>query len=235
VKDHFLVVDTETSGLPKKWDLPYDAKNNWPHVVQIAWIIFNAKGEELKRENHYIKNNDFKISKSAQNIHHLDSEFLKKNGKDRLHVMQRLAKDLENYQPLIIAHFVELDFHMICAEFFRTNIKSNIGQLPLFCTMKASKPYIKNPSIKYLKLNRFYKTIFNKRPEKLHDALSDALLTAEIFFYLLQNGEIDDVAIAFQQNLIDVKNKEIQPVYKWLSLIIVIILTIVICWFSYGK
>ncbi|MBC7524694.1 MAG: 3'-5' exonuclease, partial [Flavobacterium sp.] len=53
MKDHFLVVDTETSGLPKKWDLPYDAKNNWPHVVQIAWIIFNTKGEELKRENHY--------------------------------------------------------------------------------------------------------------------------------------------------------------------------------------
>lgn len=36
LQDYFLVIDTETSGLPKKWDAPYGTKNNWSHVLQIA-------------------------------------------------------------------------------------------------------------------------------------------------------------------------------------------------------
>ncbi len=234
MQNYFLVVDSETSDLPKKWDLPYDAPNNWPHILQVAWIIFNKKGKEIKRENHYINIKDVKISKVSQNVHHLDYNFLTLNGNDRNEVMQKLAVDLEIYQPLIIGHFVELDFHLICVEFYRENIKSCISELPLFCTMMASKPYIKNPSLKYLKLNRFYKTLFNKRPEILHDAIVDAELTSEIFFHLLKINEIDDDIIAHQQTLFHIKNQKINPVFIWIGLFL-IILTILISYLVYGK
>ncbi|MBK0382434.1 3'-5' exonuclease [Pedobacter sp. SD-b] len=235
MKDYFLFIDTETSGLPKKWDLPYDAPNNWPHILQLAWLIFDKDGNEIKRENHYIRNDKVKISKTSQNIHHITKEFLKKNGKEISHVLPRFAKDLATYKPLIVAHFVELDFHMVSVEFFREKINSCINELPVFCTMKASKPYIKNPSLKYLKLNRFYKTLFNKPPEKLHDALADAELTSEIFFRLLKNGEINNEAIAHQQTLFNAKEEEINPFFKWIGLLIIILLTILISHLAHGK
>ncbi len=235
MKDYFLVVDTETSGLPKKWDLPYAAPNNWPHILQLAWIIFDKNGSKIKSENHYINISDVKISKSSQNVHHLDQSFLTLNGKDRSVVMKIFAADLETYHPLIIGHFVELDFHVVCAEFYRENIKSCITELPLFCTMKLSESYVKNPSLKYLKLNRFYKTLFNKRPEILHDAIVDAQLTSEIFFHLLKNNKIDDDVIANQQTLFHHQNKNINPLFKWIGLIVIIILTILISFIANGK
>ncbi|OAQ42137.1 hypothetical protein A5893_03205 [Pedobacter psychrophilus] len=235
MKDFYLVVDSETSGLPKKWDLPYSAPNNWPYILQLAWIIFNKNGEEIKRENHYINIKNVKISKASQNVHHLDYNFLTLNGKDRLEVMTRFATDLETYHPLIIGHFVELDFNLICAEFYRENIKNCINELPLYCTMMASKSYIKNPSLKYLKLNRFYKTLFNKRPEILHDAIVDAELTSEIFFHLLKKNEIDDDIIEHQQTLFHIKNKKINPNFKLIGLVLIVILTILISYLAYGK
>ena len=113
MKEYFLVIDTETSGLPKKWDQPYDSPKNWPYVVQIAWIIYQADGNEIKRSSHYLKNGDFKINASAYQIHQINHEYLSINGEDRRQIMLKLRTDLEQYHPLIIGHFMELDFHMI--------------------------------------------------------------------------------------------------------------------------
>ncbi len=55
MSDYLLFIDTETSGLPKKWGLPYSAKNNWPFSVQIAWVIYTKEGQKVKQENHFIK------------------------------------------------------------------------------------------------------------------------------------------------------------------------------------
>jgi DNA polymerase-3 subunit epsilon len=233
VKDHFLVIDTETSGLPKNWELPYDVKNNWPHVIQIAWIIFDKEGNEIKRENHYLKSSGFKITKTAIKIHKITLEFLKQRGKDRIRVMRKLASDVHKYNPLVIAHFVELDFHMVNSEFFKAGIESEFKDLPLFCTMKASVKYVKNPSFKYLKLNRFYKTLFNKRPENLHNALSDAELTAEIFFHLLNEGEVSDEIILKQKAIAQIEQPQKKQLFKWLIPALITILLLIIIWLCY--
>jgi DNA polymerase-3 subunit epsilon len=239
MNDYFLVIDTETSGLPKKWDVPYHTMNNWPHVLQIAWLIFDVEGKLLKKENHYLKPTAFKITKASFKIHQLSLNFLKHRGKERNLVFKKLIGDLEKYKPLMIAHFVELDYHMVAAELHRLKIDYPIENIPLFCTLKASAPYVKNPNFEYLKLNRFYKTLFNKRPEKLHDALADAQLTAEIFFHLLNNKEIDNQIIQNQKNIkIKEKNKAKSvsnlklPIIFALSILLVIIILI---WLLNGK
>ncbi len=205
MRDYFLFVDTETSGLPKNWELPYSNNTNWPYILQIAWIIYKADGTEIKRENHYLKGTGFRIKPSAIKIHHITTEYLHKNGEDKKEVMMKLSQDLERYQPMLVAHFIELDYHMLNVEFHRTGIKSAIAELPRFCTMKASVPYVINPNFKYLKLNRFYKTLFNKKPEVLHNALSDATLMSEIFFHLYHKGEVTDEIIQAQAK--DAQNK----------------------------
>jgi DNA polymerase-3 subunit epsilon len=239
MNDYFLVIDTETSGFPKKWDVPYDAKNNWPHVLQIAWLIFDVDGKLIKKENHYLKPAAFKITKASFKVHQLSLNFLKHRGKERSLVFKKLIADLEKYKPLMVAHFVELDYHMIGAEMYRLNLDYPLQNVPLFCTLKASAPYVRNPNFEYLKLNRFYKTLFNKSPEKLHDALADALLTAEIFFHLLNNKEIDNQIIQNQKNIkIKEKNKAKSvsnlklPIIFALSILLVIIILI---WLLNGK
>ncbi len=40
----YLVFDTETTGLPKKWNAPLSDLDNWPRCVQLAWQLHDAKG-----------------------------------------------------------------------------------------------------------------------------------------------------------------------------------------------
>ena len=34
----YLFFDTETTGLPRNWKAPVTHLNNWPRMIQIAWI-----------------------------------------------------------------------------------------------------------------------------------------------------------------------------------------------------
>ena len=38
----FLVFDTETTGLPKKYDAQISEVDNWPRVIQLAWAFYGA-------------------------------------------------------------------------------------------------------------------------------------------------------------------------------------------------
>ncbi|HET8827996.1 MAG TPA: 3'-5' exonuclease [Pelobium sp.] len=235
MQDYFLVIDTETSGLPKKWDAPYQTKNNWPHVLQIAWLIYNSKGELVKKENHYLKPADFKITKASTKIHQITLDFLREKGEDRLKIFKDFSNDISAYQPLIIAHFAELDFCMVGAEYHRLQLPNPMAECDLFCTLKASASYVKNPAFKFLKLNVFYKTLFKKRPKNLHNALADAELTAEIFFHLLQKGEVTPSIIENQSKAIK-KDKFATtetPKLYFIALIIVLLISIAI--YYYGK
>lgn len=200
MQNFFLFLDNETSGLPKNWSAPYAEEKKWPHVIQIAWIIYDKDYNEVKRENHFINNNDFTIDQSSQKIHHITKEYLLVHGEDRKNIMLKFEKDIESYKPLIIGHFMEFDYHMINVEFERIGFSSIFKKQSFFCTMKASAPFVKNPSVELLKLNKFYAELFNEEPKTSHNALSDALNTARIFFHLLISGQINQSVIASQDN-----------------------------------
>jgi DNA polymerase III epsilon subunit-like protein len=40
--------DTETTGLPRDYNAPSSKLDNWPRLVQLAWIVSDYDG------NHYI-------------------------------------------------------------------------------------------------------------------------------------------------------------------------------------
>ncbi len=235
MQDFFLVIDTETSGRPKKWNAPYSDENAWPHVLQIAWIILDKNGNEVKKQNHYLNNTGFTIGEASKEIHHINDDLLAEKGEDRRLIFERLANDIAHYKPLIIAHFAELDYCMVEAECYRLALPSPLNGLSFFCTLKASSKYVKNPSFKFLKLNVLYKTLFKTRPENLHNALNDAQLTAEIFFYLLAKGEVSPQLIEkHSQEIKTVKAKNYQnsDIY-YVAFIIIIILSIAT--YFYGK
>lgn len=184
VSDYILVIDTETSSLPKRWDKPYSDNANWPYALQVAWGVYTKAGEKVKEENFYISNDDFSIEPSSFAIHKLSKGFLRINGTDRVQVMKVLSADLLQYQPLVVGHFIELDFHVLGVEFGRCNMQNALSGATVFCTMIASEIFSENPAKKYLRLGELYEVLFSTPQEEQHNAIADVHATAACFFEL---------------------------------------------------
>jgi DNA polymerase-3 subunit epsilon len=208
VTDYLLFIDTETTGLPKKWDLPYSAKGNWPFGVQFAWIIYTKDGQKVKEENHFIKENDVKISTQATKIHGISEAFLHENGQSRREVMNLLAADIEKFQPLVIGHFMEFDYHIIGVDSYRAELENPVKNETTFCTMLATTHLVRHPNVKFFSLGELYKVLFNTALHCQHNAVVDAQATADCFFELVKRGEVNDEVIASQQK------QEAEPVYE---------------------
>lgn len=230
MKDYLLFIDTEASGLPKNWKLPYDAPDNWPYCVQVSWVIYNSDQREIKAENHYIKNNDFVIARSAIKVHGITRRFLDARGENREDVLKLLTDDLIQFQPLVVGHFMQFDIHMLGADFFREGLENPIKKAATFCTMLGSTNLIKNPSVKFLRLEQLYKTLFNTALEDHHNAIADARATASCFFELMKLGEITDEIIASQNR--EIAKEVVVPAQKGclLPMLIIISITLLTCY-----
>lgn len=198
VKEYLLFVDTETSGIPHDWGKPYSSRDSWPHIAQLAWVVYTRDGQEIKAENHYIQPSDYDISPASGNIHGLTLDFLRDHGKPRHAVMQRLYRDLLHYQPLVVAHFMKLDFHMVGVGFYRAGLKNPLVELPTFCTMRATGQLVRYPSQGFLRLGELHERLFHEPLRQAHDALVDAYATARCFFEMRRQGIITDEIVAQQ-------------------------------------
>mgnify|MGYP000918698227 CR=1 FL=1 len=69
-----IVLDTETTGLPKKWKAPLTDFENWPRMVQIAWQCHDLKGKFLFAKNHVIIPDGYSIPKDVEEIHGISTE-----------------------------------------------------------------------------------------------------------------------------------------------------------------
>lgn len=208
MSDYFLFIDTETSGLPKDWNAPYSAKGKWPFIVQIAWLVYTRTGKLLKTENHYIRDSDYEISSTSRNIHGISSALLKEKGKERKEVMALLQQDLIHYEPLLVGHFMQLDYHMLGVGFYRAGIENPVPALPVFCTMELSATFLSDSHKKHLKLGELYERLFHHSLEQQHNALTDAQATAACFFELRKRGDITEKVIARQQEEIQLSRKK---------------------------
>lgn len=178
------------SGLPKRWDLPYTQEGNWPFTLQVSWLVFTKDGQLVKTEDHYIKDLSIDISESSRRIHGLTQEFININGQSRKDVLSLLRDDLQTYQPIVIGHFIELDFHVLSADYQRLGQENPMQEWPFFCTMLATRHRVKNPAKKYLSLDELHQQLFAVPFANQHNALDDAAATAACFFELLKRREI---------------------------------------------
>lgn len=205
MKTHLLFIDTETSGIPQRWNRPYSDEKNWPHVIQVAWIIYEANGTEVKRTSKYIYEADINISPSSYEVHGITSTFLKQHGAKRKEVLRKLAHDIQKYNPLIIGHFVELDVQVLSADYYRASLKNPFMSRSFFCTMLDSEKYAANPSITYLRLPQLHEYLFDNSLTEIHEAEQDAIATARCFFELCDRLKITDLDIKRQQKLFSQK------------------------------
>lgn len=192
MRAYFLFIDTETTGIPKRWNLPYSETDNWPSAVQVSWMICDENGKEIKRENFYIDDEDLKISFRSFKVHGITKEFLSRNGQKRKSVLEQLSSDIHKYRPLITGHFTEFDIHTLSSDYYRAGLENPFLYSQFYCTMLKSKDYVINPEASYFRLNQLYEFLFNEKMERSHNAMIDAEATAKCFFEIQKRGQISE-------------------------------------------
>jgi DNA polymerase-3 subunit epsilon len=231
MQDYLLFVDIESSGLPQDWEVPYSDEENWPHTVQVAWFVYTKDGQQVKSENHYIRPDGFEVKPSSIAVHHLTPEFLLAQGKSRREVLLLLQEELQRYRPMVIGHFMQFDYHVLSADFFREGLASPFENLPIFCTMIASSGLTHLPRKKHLRLGELYSHLFHRSLENQHNAVTDARATAESFFELRTRRVITEASMAQQQKKRYTTNKQApskHPVLVWLGAGLGVLLFIVL-------
>ncbi len=57
----YLFFDTETTGLPRTYRASIKDLENWPRVVQIAWLTYSKSGQLLSENDYIVKPEGFII------------------------------------------------------------------------------------------------------------------------------------------------------------------------------
>ncbi|WP_205501579.1 3'-5' exonuclease [Rufibacter psychrotolerans] len=234
VKDYLLFIDIESSGLPQDWEAPYAKEGNWPHTVQVAWFVYTKGGELVKQEDHFIRPEGFEVTPASIAVHHLTPEFLRAHGKGRAEVLAVLQQDLQQYQPMVVGHFMEFDYHVLSADFFREGWPNPFTGLPQFCTMAASSELILLPHRKYLRLGELYTHLFHKTLQDQHNAVVDARATAECYFELRKRRVITDATVTWQQQNKNTRRKAARPgprLPRWVIWALALALTVLLLFY----
>ncbi|WP_185873618.1 DNA polymerase III subunit alpha [Blattabacterium cuenoti] len=202
----YLIIDTETTGLPKSYKLPIDNTDNWPRMVQLAWQCHDYMGNLIEFKNFIIKPDNYEIPFNAFKIHGINNEKAQKEGYNLNFVLNEFKKIFKKSQ-CIIGHNLNFDKKIIECEFFR--IKKNIffKKKSLIDTKNVSINYCQLPGIKtkfkWPTLNELYYKLFGiEFTKKWHNAKNDVKATARCFLELLRIGIISDKDIGISNNFI---------------------------------
>ncbi|SNC61247.1 DNA polymerase-3 subunit epsilon [Hymenobacter gelipurpurascens] len=201
MREFLLFVDTETTGLPLRWDAPYAEERYWPHIAQLAWGIYTPAGELIKSESHYLRVPPGTMQDSALAIHGLTSSFLQEQGEEPHAVLERLHTDLLAYNPLVVGHYLQLDFHVVGSGFHRVGLSNPLEELPTFCTMQLTHGVPAPLGRRHLRLGELFEKLFQRPMERQHDAWADAQATAQCFFELQRRGNLTEKLIEQQSPL----------------------------------
>ncbi len=190
---YYLFFDTETTGLPQNWDAPLTDGENWPRLVQLAYLLYDNKEHLIHQQNFIVKPIGFEIPQSASNIHRISTEKALKNGKDLQWVLKQFEQILDK-ADCIVGHNIPFDINIIGAELIRCKRTENslIRKLRI-CTMVSSTNYCQLPKgegYKWPTLTELHCKLFGKGFNNSHDAYEDVQATANCFWKLKQLGII---------------------------------------------
>jgi DNA polymerase III subunit epsilon len=182
----YLIIDCETTGLPKNWKAPATDIDNWPRVIQLAWALYDESSVQMESAIHLVRPSGFVIPEEAQRIHHITTEQALDEGKDLLEVLQALAAAAAKAR-ILIAHNVKFDERVISAEYLRLKLSVPFSDKKRVCTMEQSTNFCQIPGqygYKWPTLSQLHRKLFGSEVEAAHDAGADVSACARCFFEL---------------------------------------------------
>jgi DNA polymerase III subunit epsilon len=188
----YLFFDTETTGLPRNWKAPVTDLNNWPRMIQIAWILCDKTGNRIESDDYIIKPENFTIPVEASKIHGITTERAIDMGANLEKVLLAFS-ELVKQADFIVAHNISFDEKILGAELLRKRVRCDFEKKRKLCTMKAATNYCRIPGpygYKWPKLSELYMRLFGKGFEEGHDASVDINATEKCFWELRRIGVI---------------------------------------------
>jgi DNA polymerase III epsilon subunit-like protein len=188
----YLFFDTETTGLPRNYKAPVTDTNNWPRMIQIAWVLSNEKGKRIDAQSYIIKPEGFAIPVEASRVHGISTERALEEGVPLQQVLQEF-NELISEAEYLVAHNISFDEKIVGAELVRNKIPSQLFNKPRLCTMHASTDYCKIPGrygYKWPRLSELHIKLFGEDFEDAHDAAADISATEKCFWALRDKGII---------------------------------------------
>jgi len=190
IKNMYLFFDTETTGLPRNWKAPVTDLNNWPRMIQIAWILCDKDGNRIEFDDYIIKPVNFIVPSASVGVHGISTERALEEGEDLEEVLCKF-NELVDRSDCIVAHNLSFDEKIVGAELLRNRIQSNFNRKRKLCTMHSSTNYcrLSGPyGYKWPTLSELHIRLFGKDFEEAHDASADINATEKCFLGTKEKG-----------------------------------------------
>jgi DNA polymerase-3 subunit alpha len=190
----YLIFDTETTGLPKRWDAPITDTDNWPRCIQIAWQLHDELGKCIEHQDYLVQPDGFNIPYDAEKIHGISTELAQKQGIPLIDVLKKFNVALEKTK-FVVGQNVNFDLNIMGAEFVRANIFNQLQELPVLdtCTEHTAElcqlPGGRYGKFKLPTLTELHQFLFNKPFSEAHNATADVEATTRCFLELIRLEE----------------------------------------------
>ncbi len=212
-----LFFDTETTGLPKNWKAPVTDLDNWPRLVQLAFLVYDFDGNLIHSCNEIIKPNGFTIPIDASKVHGITTDIANQRGSQIEDVFELFSIHLKRAK-VIVAHNMAYDEKIIGSELIRIGLVNTLDSKEKICTMESTVDLCKIDGpygYKWPKLEELHRFLFNHDFEGAHDALADIQATAKCFWELVNRKLIPEYksVIREENRLFELKNEEIKDYY----------------------
>ncbi len=187
----FLIFDTETTGLPKKWNAPISDTDNWPRCVQIAWQLHDEFGALIEHQDYLIKPEDFNIPFDAEKIHGISTQLAEEKGED-LEKVLHLFNEALSKSKFVVGQNVNFDLNIMGCEFVRKEISTHLNQMPVLdtCTETTATlckiPGGRGGKFKLPTLTELHEFLFNSPFSEAHNATADVEATTRCFLELIR-------------------------------------------------
>jgi DNA polymerase-3 subunit alpha len=187
----YLIFDTETTGLPKRWDAPITDTGNWPRCVQIAWQLHDEMGKLIEHQDYLVQPKGYNIPYDAEKVHGISTELAEANGLPMAEVLEKFNIALSK-SKFIVGQNLKFDINIMGCEFHRFGIESPMSSMPVLdtCTEITASllqlPGGRGGKFKLPTLTELHSYLFNKPFAEAHNATADVEATTRCFFELIR-------------------------------------------------
>ena len=187
----YLIFDTETTGLPKRWDAPISDTDNWPRCIQIAWQLHDAMGNCIEHQDYLVKPEGFNIPYDAEKVHGISTELAIEEGITLQEALEKFNIALSKTK-FIVGQNVGFDVNIMGAEFYRLGIENSLQQLPVLdtCTETTAElckiPGGRGGKFKLPTLTELHEYLFGNGFNEAHNATADVEATTRCFLELIR-------------------------------------------------
>ena len=187
----YLIFDTETTGLPKRWDAPITDTDNWPRCIQIAWQLHDEMGNCIEHQDYLVQPEGFNIPYDAEKIHGISTELAQQQGVLLSEVLEKFNVALSKTK-FVVGQNVKFDLNIMGAEFVRESVENPLQELPVLdtCTEHTAElcqiPGGRYGKFKLPTLTELHQFLFNQPFAEAHNATADVEATTRCFLELIR-------------------------------------------------